>query len=66
MSQSSEQLQLLTHLFDALAQHQNESASLEQRTEVLCRMRILIDKIDGLGFAAREHGKNAKISPGPD
>jgi hypothetical protein len=66
MSQSSEQLQLLTHLFDVLAQHQNESASLEQRAEVLCRMKILIDKIDGLGFAAREPEKNAKISPGPD
>jgi hypothetical protein len=66
MSQSSEQLQLLTRLFDALAQHQNESASLEQRTEVLCRVKILIDKIDGLGFAARDPKKNAKISPGPD
>jgi len=48
MSQSAEQLQLLTHLFDALAQHQDESASLEQRTEVLRRMKILIDKIDGM------------------
>jgi hypothetical protein len=66
MSQPSEQLQWLTHLFDALAQHQNESASLEQRTEVLCRMKILIDKIDGVVFASWEPGKNAKISPGPD
>jgi hypothetical protein len=65
MSQSSEQLQLLTHLFDALAQHQDQSASLEQRTEVLCRMKILLDKIDGLGFA-REPDKDAKISSGLD
>jgi|GraSoi_2013_40cm_1033754.scaffolds.fasta_scaffold97206_1 hypothetical protein len=65
MSQSSEQLQLLTHLFDALAQHQDQSASLEQRTEVLCRMKILLDKIDGVVFA-REPDKDAKISSGLD
>jgi len=65
MSQSSEQLQLLTHLFDALTQHQDQSASLEQRTEVLCRMKILLDKIDGVVFA-REPDKDAKISSGLD
>jgi len=56
---------LLTHLFDALAQHQDQSASLEQRTEVLCRMKILLDKIDGVVFA-REPDKDAKISSGLD
>ena len=57
---------MLTHLFDALAQHQDQSASLEQRTEVLCRMKILLDKIDSVVFAAREPDTNAKISSGLD
>jgi len=66
MAQSAEQLQLLTHLFDALAQHQDESASLEQRTEVLRRMKILIDKIDGMVCAASKPDEHAKISHTPD
>jgi hypothetical protein len=66
MSQSSEQLQWLSHLFDALAEHQDESASVEQRTEVLCRMKILIDKIDGVVSSPCEPDKDAKTSPTPD
>ena len=61
MAQPSEQLQWLTRLFDALTEHQNKSASLEERTEVLRRMKILIDKIDGV-VSSSEPDEHAKIS----
>ena len=49
-----ERFEWLAQLFDALVERLNESANLDERTQLLNRMKILIDKLDGVVFSAEE------------
>jgi hypothetical protein len=63
MSKTSEQLQWLAELYDVLVERLNESTSSEERRELLCRMKILLDKLDGEGLTADERDKKETPSP---
>jgi hypothetical protein len=65
MSKTSEQLKWLAELYGALAERLNESTSLEERRELLCRMKILLDKLDGGVLTADERDKQETTSPPP-
>ena len=45
MSGPSEQSRGLAYMFDALGNRMHESTSLEERTELLRRMKVLSDKL---------------------
>jgi hypothetical protein len=61
----SEQLWWLLRSYDALAERLNGCASLEERKQLLLRMKILIDKIDGLIFSTLKEDKQDTSGSSP-
>ena len=67
MLKPSERFQWLAQQFDAIVERLNESTSLEERKQLLRRMKFLLDKIDGVVFSALERDKrDTPSSPTPD
>jgi hypothetical protein len=65
MLEPSDYLRWLERQFDAQAQRLNESTSLEERTQSLRRMKILIDKIDSAIVSALQDKSDTKNSALP-
>ena len=65
MSKTSEKLQWLAELYGVLVERPNESTSSEERRELLCRMEILLDKLDGESSTADERDEQETTSPPP-
>ena len=65
MPNPSERFEWLAQLFDALVERLNQSASLEERTQLLDRMKILIDKLDGVVFSAEGLNEQDTSDPQP-
>jgi hypothetical protein len=67
MSNIVERFQWLAQQFDALVQKLGESPSQVERKQLLQRMKILIDEIDGQIFTAlkRESQNTSKSSDQP-
>jgi hypothetical protein len=63
MLETSDQIQWLAHQFDALVARLKESTSLEERMQLLRRMKILIDKIDAVISSGKQ---DMPSSPTPD
>jgi hypothetical protein len=63
MPTPSDQIEWLAHQFDALVARLKQSTSLEERMQLLRRMKILIDKIDAVILSAKQ---SAPSSPTPD
>ena len=67
MSKTSEQLKWLAELYGVLVERLNESTSVEERKDLLCQMKILLDKLDGEGLTADGRDKQETTSsPPPD
>jgi hypothetical protein len=67
MSKHSERFHWLAQQFDAIVKRLNESTNLEERKQLLRRMKFLLDKIDGVVFSALERDKqDTPSSPTPD
>jgi hypothetical protein len=66
MPKPPDYLQWLAQLFDEQIQRLHESKSLEERTQLLRRMKILIDKIDGAILSALQDKPATKSSSPPD
>jgi hypothetical protein len=62
MPQPSERLQFLTHQFDTLVEGLNSSPDMEERKQLLERMMIVIDEIDGLIFCDLKPDTHADAS----
>lgn len=67
MPERSERFRWLAHQIGALLESLNECPSLEERKQLLRRMKILIDKIDGLILSTlKREGEDTSSSPPPD
>ncbi len=62
MSSPSERFRRLAHQFEALLESLNESPSSKKRKQLLRRMKILIDEIDGLDLSTLELDKEGTAS----
>jgi hypothetical protein len=62
MPQPSERLQFLSQQFDALVEGLNNSSDMEERKQLLQRMMIVIDEIDGLIFSDLKSDTHADAS----
>jgi hypothetical protein len=65
MPKSSERFQFLAHEFDSLVEKYNESPtpSLEERTKLLRRMKVLIVEIDMLILSSLKRDSQDASSP---
>ena len=66
MPSPSERFQRLAHQFEALLESLNESPSSKKRNQLLRRMKILIDEIDGLDLSTLELDEETASSRQPD
>ena len=62
MRQPSERLEFLAHQFDTLVEGLNNSPDMEDRKQLLQRMLVLIDEIDGLIFSDLKRDKQDTAS----
>jgi hypothetical protein len=67
MPKHSQRFQSLSQQFEALVESLNDSPSLKERKQLLRRMKILIDEIDGLILSTlKRDGEDASSSPRSD